>query len=37
MEVVQLTDANDIFDIYKRAYENKKPIIIAEYPDLYYA
>jgi pyruvate/2-oxoglutarate/acetoin dehydrogenase E1 component len=37
MKVVQLTNPNDIFDIYKRAYENKKPIIIAEYPDLYYA
>jgi pyruvate/2-oxoglutarate/acetoin dehydrogenase E1 component len=35
MEVVQLTDKTKIFDIYKKAYENKKPIIISEYPDLY--
>jgi hypothetical protein len=37
VEVVNLTEANQVFDTYKRAYDNKKPIIICEYPDLYNA
>jgi pyruvate/2-oxoglutarate/acetoin dehydrogenase E1 component len=37
VEVINLTEANQVFDTYKRAYDNKKPIIICEYPDLYNA
>lgn len=37
VNVIKLTDPNMIFDSYKNAYDSKKPTIITEYPDLYYA
>ena len=35
VEIICLKDKNKIFDTYKMAYKNKKPIILVEYPELY--
>jgi len=35
VDIVKLTSKENIYTTYKSAYENKKPIIIVEYPEKY--
>ena len=37
VEVVNFDSHENIYETYVRAYENKKPIILTEYPEKYYA
>ena len=35
IEVINLYDKSNIYETYKKAYKNKKPIILVEYPEEY--
>jgi hypothetical protein len=37
IEIVNFHTHENIYETYVRAYENKKPIILVEYPEKYYA
>jgi len=35
IEIINLNDKSNIYDTYKKAYQNKKPIILVEYTENY--
>ena len=35
IKIINLNDKSNIYETYKKAYENKKPIILAEYTEMY--
>ena len=35
IEIINLYDKSNIYETYKKAYENKKPVILVEYPERY--
>jgi len=35
VEIINFYDKSNIYETYKKAYENKKPIILVEYPERY--
>jgi len=35
IEIINLNDKSNIYDTYKKAYENKKPVILVEYTENY--
>ena len=35
IEIINFYDKSNIYETYKKAYENKKPIILVEYPERY--
>ena len=37
VEIVNFHSHDNIYETYVKAYENKKPIILVEYPEKYYA
>ena len=35
VEIINLYDKSNIYETYEKAYENKKPVILVEYPERY--
>jgi len=35
IEIINFNDKSNIYETYKNAYQNKKPIILVEYPEKY--
>ncbi len=35
VEIINFYDKSNIYETYKKAYENKKPVILVEYPERY--
>ena len=35
VEIINLYDKSNIYETYKKAYNDKKPIILVEYPEKY--
>jgi hypothetical protein len=35
IEIINLYDKTNIYETYKKAYNDKKPIILVEYPEKY--